>query len=114
MGVLDFFSAIWGLITSAWNWIAKLFLKIVNFFRNIVQFFKERARLEKLKRNKKIIAATLKEKLDNGDYTVVNCLFDTEEGELVDEEIDAQIINAENLDRETQENFKGKDMMVLR
>lgn len=104
MGLLDFFGAIWELLKSAWNYITKIVLRIIAFVQHIVNFFKKPERLEKIRQNKKIIAATVKEKLDNGDYNVVNCLFDTEDGDLVDEEYDAQIMTANQMDADTKKN----------
>lgn len=114
MGLLNFFGAIWELVKSAWDWITKIVLSIISFVKNIKNFFTKPERLEKLRQNKKIIAATVKEKLDNGDYNVVNCLFDTEEGDLVDAEYDAQIMSANQMDAETKRNFGDKDMIILK
>lgn len=114
MSLLEFFASIWELIRGAWDYIKKLFLQFLNFLNNIVSFFRERDRLKKIQRNKNIIATAIKENLENGNVNVITCLFDTEEGELVDYEEDAQIITAENLDSQTKANFGDKDMIVLR
>lgn len=114
MGVFDFLGVIWDLLRAAWDWLKKIVLRIINFFKNIAAFFRDRRRLRKIQQNKKIIATAIKENLENGNVNVINCLFDTEEGELVDEEIDAQVMTAENMDEQTKANFGDKDMLVLR
>ena len=114
MSLLSFLGTIWELIQAAWAWIKKIFLRVISFFRNIVQFFKERGRLQKIQQNKKILATSIKQNLEDGNVNVINCLFDTERGDLVDEEIDAQIMRAEDMDAETRKNFGNKDMIVLK
>ena len=91
----------------------KIFLKIVNFVTNIVSFFKDSQRLKKLQEDKNRIAISIKENLDNGQFNVVNCLYDKTMEEIVDMETDALGINAESLDEETKQHFGDKDMIVL-
>ena len=100
-------------LKAVWNWIKKIFLKILNFFNNIVNWFMDPERLKKIQENKDIIAVAIKQNLENGNYNVVNCLFDTNRGEIVDYETDAVIIEAEQLDSETLRAFGNKDMIVL-
>ena len=105
-GIVEMARAIWG-------FVKKIIVRVLNFFNNIVSFFKDRNRLEKLRTNKDLIAVTIKDRLSNGDYNVVNCLFDKEMNEIVDYEENAQGITAESLDEETKKAFAGKDMIAL-
>lgn len=110
---MKFLSVIKTLLKAVWDMIKKLAVYLLRFVLNIVAFFKDPSRLGKLKENKDRIAVTIKEKLDNGDYEVINCLFDKERAELVDPEEDAEVISASELDEETLAQFNGKDMLVL-
>lgn len=100
-------------LKAVWNFIKKIVLKVVNWFKNIYAFFKDRQRIAILKENKNAIAVAIKEKLEKGDYQVINCLFDKEKNEIINEERDALIMTAEDLDKETKEKFKNKEMIVL-
>ena len=91
----------------------KIILKIVDFAKNIISFFKDPQRLKKLKEDKNRIAISIKENLDNGQFNIVNCLYDKTTEEIVDMETDAQGIEAESLDEETKQHFGDKDMIVL-
>ena len=110
---MKFLSVIKSLLKAVWDKIKKLAVYVLRFLTNIVAFFKDPNRLGKLKEKKDRIAVAIKEKLDNGDYEVVNCLFDKEQAELVDPEEDAEVISASELDEETLAQFKEKDMLVL-
>ena len=110
---MKFLSVIKSLLKAVWDKIKKQAVYVLRFLTNIVAFFKDPNRLGKLKENKDRIAVAIKEKLDNGDYEVVNCLFDKEQAELVDPEEDAEVISASELDEETLAQFKEKDMLVL-
>lgn len=101
------------LLRKAWEFIKKIFLKIVNFVTNIVSFFKDPQRLKKLQEDKNIIAISIKENLNNGQYNMLNVLYDKTTEEIVDMETDALGINAESLDEETKQHFGDKDMIVL-
>ncbi len=102
-------------LKAVWNFIKKIFLKKLNFIKNIMGWFKDPDRLEKLQENKdKYLAISIKENLDNGNYKVVNCLFDKEECELVDYQEDTISIEAENLDATTKKQFGEKEMIVLK
>ncbi|MWV61530.1 hypothetical protein DCO58_09070 [Helicobacter saguini] len=119
--MIDFIS---GLFDSAkswlekiWVWCKKIFLSVVNFTKNIVDFFKNPQRLKQLENDKNVIAVSIKEKLGNGDFKVVNCLFNKNKGEIVGEETqsneNALGIETQSLDSETQKHFGDKDMIVL-
>ena len=101
------------LLRKAWEFIKKIILKIVDFAKNIVSFFNDPQRLKKLQEDKNIIAISIKENLDNGQFNIVNCLYDKATGKMVDMETDAQGIEAESLDEETKQRFGDKDMIVL-
>lgn len=101
------------LLRKIWGFIKKIFLKVVNFIKNIVNFFMNTQRLKKLREDKNTIAISIKEKLDNGQFNIVNCLYDKTTEEIVDIETDAQGIEAEKLDKETKKHFGDKDMIVL-
>lgn len=106
---MDFFIE---LLEKIWNVIKKIFVAIINFAKNIVNYFKNPSRLKKLQEDSNRIAVAIKENLDNGDYKVVNCLFDKAENQIVDVK-DAQGISADNIDEETKNAFGDKSMIVL-
>lgn len=101
------------LLRKIWDCIKRIILKIVNFAKNIVSFFKDPERLKKLKQNKNLYATAIKDYLENGNYNLVNCLYDKETEDIVDMEIDALGIEAEELDEETKQHFGDKDMIIL-
>lgn len=107
------FELIKSCLLKVWDFIKKIVLAIVSFVKNIVSFFKDRNRLRKLQADRNRIAVAIKEKLDNGDYQTVNCLFDKQNVDLVDPEEDAQIITSGKLDAETKQAFGDKDMIVI-
>lgn len=101
------------LLRSIWNYIKRIFLKVVNFTRNILSFFKDPNRLKKLKEDRNLIAVSIKDNYDKGNYNIVNCLFDRSNNTIVDTENDALGIETEYLDRATANNFGDKDMIIL-
>lgn len=106
------FELIWEALKKIWEYIEKIVVKVLNFFNHIVDWFRDPERLRKLQSNKDIIAVSIREKLESGDYNVVNCLFNKKTNQI--EEInDAVCITAEELDAETQKHFGDKDMIVL-
>lgn len=102
------------LLRSIWDFIKKIFVKILNFVLNIVNFFKNPQILNKLKQNRDLIAISIKENLGNGNYNVLNCVFDKERQEVVYMKEDAMGITAESLDKETEKAFGNKDMLILK
>lgn len=100
-------------LAEIWDFLKKIVLRIISFFKNIVGFFKNPTRLRELQQNRNNIAVVIKEKLADGNYQVVNCLFNKEEGTLVNPEEDALVMTSGELDNTTQTQFKGKDMIVL-
>jgi len=103
------FEWIKNLLAKAWDWIKKIFVKIINFFANIKSWFTQASRLKKLKEDKNKVAVVIKETLDNGDYNVVNCLFDEETNTLDD----AEVVQSEDIDQKTRDSFGNRDMIVL-
>ena len=101
------------IVRGIWNYIKHIFHKMLQFFAHIVSFFKDPNRLRKLQQNKDIIAAVVKDNLDSGNFNTTSCLFNKATGEVVDMEEDAQGIEAEELDADTQRNFGDKAMIVL-
>ena len=111
MAIID---AIKNALRKVWEFIKKIFLKIINFFKNIANWFQEPDRLKKIESDKKVIAVTIKENLENGNFNVVNCLYNKETEELVDVKEDVLSITAEQLDSQTSSNFGDKEMIILR
>jgi hypothetical protein len=103
------FELIKKLLKDAWEWIKKIFVKVVNFIQNISGWFRDKDRLKKLKEKNNIIAVSIKEKMRNGDYNIVNCLFDEETNTLNDSEI----IHSKDIDQKTKNNFGNQDMIIL-
>lgn len=101
------------LLRAIWNFIKKIVVKIINFVNNIINFFRNPQRLNKLKEDRDLIAISIKENLDNGQFNVVNCLYDKVLEDIVEVETDAIGIEAEKLDKETKQRFGNKDMIVL-
>ncbi|WP_104638475.1 hypothetical protein [Helicobacter bizzozeronii] len=89
-----------------------VFKEIISFKDDIVAWFKSPERLQHLHKNKKVIAVSIKEKLNNGNHGVINCLFNTETQEIDGEEI--QGIEGKEIDEDTQKNFGDKNMIVLK
>ena len=102
------------LLESVWEWCRKIFVKIVNFATNIVAFFKDPGRLKQLEKQKELLAISIKDKLANGDYHTVNCLFNKTTGDVEISEEDTLGIESEGLDAKTQKHFGDKDMIILK
>lgn len=102
------------LLRSIWNAIKNIiFAEILNFAKNIVKFFKDPRRLRKIKEDKNILAVSIKENLENGEYNTINCFFDKSKNEIVDMEENAQGIESWDIDAETERAFRNKDMIIL-
>ncbi len=105
----DFVSDI---IESVKQFVKSIVIHLLSFVKHIVSWFKDPKRLANLRKNKNVIATAVKEHLSNGNYNVVNCLFDKEAGEVIDIS-DSKLYDAEELDSQTEYNFGDKPMMVL-
>lgn len=109
----DVVDGIFEAIDALGNAVVRFFRTVVRFFENIAGFFKNKGRLAKLRRNGNLLAVSVKRNLENGNYNVVNCLFNTKTGELSNPEEDAEVIESEDLDATTEAQFGDKDMIVL-
>lgn len=107
---MDFFIE---LAQRIWAFIKHIVVKVLNFVKNIVGFFKNPSKLKKLKENKDLMAISIKENLDNGNYKVVNCLFNEATNEVEDYE-ESLGIEADDIDSETEQAFGDKAMIVLK
>ncbi len=54
----------------------------------------------------------MKERIKNGDYAVVNCIFDSETNQVIEID-DSQAIQAESVDQRTEIEFADKDMIIF-
>ena len=113
MGFWDLMDDIVDAVMAIWDYIKHLIVKTLQFFNHIVSFFKNPNRLRKLQHNQDLIAAVVKENLDNGKFNTISCLFDKTTGEVTDMEEDAIGIESEQLDADTRRNFGDKPMIVL-
>ena len=107
----DIADGILNAVKATWNLIKNIVNTIITSFRDhIVRFFRERR--NKIDAN--TLAISIKSKLNSGDCSFVNCLYDQENNEIINPENDAQIVNYEQLDQQTKNAFNGKDMLVLK
>lgn len=109
----DVVNAIFEAIDALGDAVVRFFRAVVRFFQNIVEFFKGKGRLAKLQCNSNLLAVSVKRNLENGNYNVVNCLFNKKTGELSNPEEDAEVIESKDLDATTEAQFGDKDMIVL-
>ena len=107
------FELIKSALQAVWDFLKKVWVKVCSFIKNIVGFFKNPQRLQKLKENQNLVAVAIKEKLDSGEFQMVNCLFNKEEGTLETPEEDALVVTSEELDPQLKRAFGNKDMIVL-
>lgn len=110
-------SNIGGFFRAVWEFVKKKTVEIVNFVKNIVSWFRDPSIYKKLQENKKLIATSIKQNLENGQFNVINCLYDTEKEDIVgDYDVGNQYadgIESKGLDSETKNRFGDKDMIVL-
>lgn len=106
------------LFSAVWSFVERISEKIVNFVKNIVSWFKDPSRYKKLQENKKLIATSIKQNLENGQFNVINCLYDTEKEDIVGEydvsNQDTIGFEDSDLDSETKKHFGDKDMIILK
>lgn len=84
---------------------------IAKFVDHIKKYFLDRKEL--LRKNKNYLAVSIKDKIAEGKFNVVNCLYDEETEEIVNA-ADGQAWEAKELDRETLRHFGDQDMLILR
>ena len=116
MGLLSFIEDVYDfakeLIGKIAEFVKAVFIHLLSFSKHIVSWFKDPKRLSNLRKNKNIIAVTVKENLDNGNYNVVDCLFDKSTNDVIDIS-DSALYEAGDLDQETENAFGDKPMVVL-
>lgn len=100
-------------LEKTWKKIRKIIVQILSFTNHILKFFKNPDRLKKLQEDRNKLAISIKEKLDNGEYRVVNCLFDRLEEDIIDFEDEAIGIAAEELDQQTENLFGDREMVII-
>lgn len=104
------FKAIWENLKKLYK-IVKIL--IIKFVQNILEYFKDPDRLKKMAENKNIIAVAIKENLDNGNFNVINCLYDKKTETVVDIKKNALGYENTRMDTKLLEAFNGKDQLVL-
>lgn len=101
-----------------WKELVKLgkiiFKALLSFKINILSFFKSPERYKKIKENRNYLPFVLREKMKNGDYNVIEGVFDEEKDDLVDIEKETQGFECECLDSELNGHFGNKDLVFLR
>lgn len=76
------------LLKAIWDRIKKFFVKVLNFAKNILGFFKNPKIFNKLVNNNNLMAISIKENLKDGNFRVVNCLYDEITEDITDIEMD--------------------------
>lgn len=119
---MSFFGALWNLLKSAWNALKKIFTAIFNFLKNLVNWFKSKYREVTLKKPDAVpVALKIKELIEKGDHNtlnaglkkqmIVNTFYDEAAEEILIDH--TEVVEYGTLDRETQEAFGDKDMLIL-
>lgn len=115
---MGLFDAIAEFFRAIWSFIKRMVVGIINFFQNIASWFKTPRKLQMLKQNRKLLAVSIKRNLEDNNYNVINCLYDTEKEDIVGEydvsNQDAAGLEASGLDSETKKHFGNKDMIILK
>ena len=111
------------MLSSIWKFLKKVYTAVVNFIKHLVSWFKNKYRqVIKKHPNVKPIALKIEKELASGNYNevdlgmttdvIVNTFYDESTGEILEDF--TEVIEYENLDRETQERFGEKDMLVIK
>ena len=107
------FKIIRELLGAFWDLLQKFVVAVCNFVKNVRAYFMDVARRALLDdEERRVLAVSIKEKLDTGDYQLVHCLFDQDENTVVDAQ-DMEVVTASELDSETQRQFGDDDMLIL-
>jgi len=108
-------------IKAIWNILKKIFVKVLNFLIHIVDWFKKKLwkYKEKLEKGEIIsviakVEDTIKKDLEKGNYKVVKCFYNIKTGKIENYEEDAEIVEAEKLDKQTRELFKDTSVVILK
>lgn len=107
--ISDLIETIWNAIKEIWHKIVTFFIKVLNFILNIINWFYEPQRIKIINEYPDVKAVVVREKLESGDYRVINGLFNTKTNKFVD----AVMYQAEELDERTKQAFRDKDMIIL-
>lgn len=109
--IVEFFKRIWdGLV----KFCKIVFIVILKFTENVISFFKSPKRYKRIKENRNYLPIVLRQKLKNGDYNVIEGIFDEEKDDMVDIEKETQGIECERLDSELNGYFGDKDLIILK
>lgn len=84
-------------------------IQIIRFIIEVLDWLFSEERLKKAQKNQDILLVSLKERLNNGNYNVVNCLFNQASNTIVE----STVIKSKDIDNETKERFRNKDMIVF-
>ena len=82
-------------------------------FSDIIAFFKNPARLEKLEKQKHLVAVAIKEVEADGTIFVQACIYDDEKEKVVDMENSFIVYKSKQMDDELTKNFGDKNMIIL-
>ena len=82
-------------------------------FSDIIAFFKNPARLEKLEKQKHLVAVAIKEVEADGTIFVQACLYDDEKEKVIDMENSFIVYKSKQMDDELTKNFGDKNMIIL-
>jgi ABC-type branched-subunit amino acid transport system permease subunit len=82
-------------------------------FQDVIAFFKNPARLEKLEKQKHLLAVAIKEVEADGTIFVQACLYDDEKEKVIDMENSFIVYKSKQMDDELTKNFGDKNMIVL-
>ena len=99
------------LANQIWQFINKIFVEVLSFGENIVGYFNNLLQNKPLKQDE--LAISIKEKLQNGDYRTVNCLYNQKKAEVVEMNTTAIGINSHRVDAQTEQAFGNSDMIIL-
>ncbi len=105
------FDTIIAFLKTVWDYIRKLVVRVLDFVRHICHFFSSPRSKMRL-REKDVLATVIRQNLDDGNVSVINCLFDKGRNVVLDVQ-DIQVITAEELDERTSTMFGDKNLLVL-
>ncbi len=95
-----------------WGYINKIFVEVLSFSENIIGYFNQLLSGRKL--DKDVLALSIKENLDNGNYRTVNCLYNQKKGEVIDLTKSSIGIDSHKIDQQTREAFGERNMIILK
>lgn len=120
----EFIEFIFSVLKGVWGTVKKFFVRLFEYGKYVIDYFSTRKRDQKYN-NPSVLAAVVKVRLDEGEYNtvtclglekdkyhVVSCFYDQSKGEVVDAQ-DIQYVSADELDEETENEFNGKELLIL-